>query len=96
MSCNVVWCDRYTGEDCKITWCPAYLPRNSSNTIDVNTIITGDTKKDLVAVVRCKNCRFAEYDISCDEYECMATGCGLFYNGDFYCADGERKETDER
>ena len=45
-----------------------------------------------VDIVRCKDCKFAEYDRSCNEYECMATGCGLFYNGDFYCADGERKE----
>ena len=45
-------------------------------------------------ITRCKDCKYAEYDISCNEYECMATGCGLFYNGNFYCADAERKEAE--
>lgn len=99
MPCNVVWCDRYTGEDCGITWCPAHLPRNTSNTIDVNTIITGDTKNDSVAVVRCKdckynygianNCEYAKDDIVC----CYWKSGGL--HSDDFCSKGERKETDE-
>ena len=57
------------------------------------TVLADESPVEYAKIVRCKDCRFAEYDISCDEYECMATGCGLFYNGDFYCADGERRES---
>ena len=94
MICNVVWCEYYTGEDCGRTWCPAHL---ISNTIDVNTVITDDTKNDLVAVVHCKDCIYGvENGELCERkvYLCSAmTNPNEFY-GDFYCAFGERKESD--
>ena len=98
MSCNVVWCDRYTGEDCGITWCPAYLPRNTSNTIDVNTIITDDTDSDYVKVVRCKDCKHygpAKFDIDGSTMYCNHPQMFTCYpiDPDFYCEYAERRET---
>lgn len=49
---------------------------------------------DVVEVVRCKDCKHSEYREDYGDYECEASGCGLVYNADFYCADGERKETE--
>ena len=100
MSCNVVWCDRYTGEDCGITWCPAYLPRNTSNTIDVKTIITDDTKNNYVKVVRCKDCKHSikkNYDVDISyEYLCVLKSTVTHleeHEANYFCADGERKES---
>ena len=66
-----------------------------SNTIDVNTIITGDTKNDLVAVVRCEDCK--HYESKRDVCHNPRFGDGHAYypppyvRDDFYCADGERR-----
>ena len=43
-------------------------------------------------LIRCKDCKHGEYRKEYDDYECHASGCGLVYDADFYCADGERRE----
>lgn len=47
---------------------------------------------DAVEVVRCKDCKYGEYRKDFDDYECHASGCGLVYDAEFYCADGERRK----
>ena len=42
-------------------------------------------------IVRCRECKHGEYRKEYDDYECHASGCGLVYDADFYCADGERE-----
>lgn len=44
-----------------------------------------------IDIVRCKECKHGEYRKEYDDYECHASGCGLVYDADFYCADGERE-----
>lgn len=50
---------------------------------------------DAVEVVRCKDCKYGEYRKGFDDYECHASGCGLVYDAEFYCADGLRREDGE-
>ena len=47
--------------------------------------------KNLVEVVRCGECKYGEYREDFGDYECHASGCGLVYDADFFCADGERE-----
>ena len=47
--------------------------------------------KNFVEVVRCRECKYGEYREDFDDYECHASGCGLVYDADFFCADGERE-----
>lgn len=52
---------------------------------------------DAVEVVRCKDCRYSHmtYDGDCkycDKWE--EDGEALYLDGDFYCAYGERKESE--
>ena len=49
-------------------------------------------KAPSIDIVRCKECKHGEYREDFDEYECHCSGCGLVYDADFYCADGERRE----
>lgn len=56
-------------------------------TKDVNTIITGDTKNDLVAVVRCKDCVFSNAEYT---HCCLLDTC-IIEND--YCSWGESRET---
>ena len=44
-----------------------------------------------IDIVRCKECKHGEYRKEYDDYECHASGCGLVYDADFYCAYGERE-----
>lgn len=46
-------------------------------------------------IVRCENCKHGKYREDYDDYECEASGCGLVNNADFYCADGDRRDTNE-
>lgn len=48
---------------------------------------------DAVQVVRCKDCKYGEVDDPDfpDQYYCHSTGF-TWNEGDFFCADGERKE----
>lgn len=45
-----------------------------------------------IDIVRCKECKHGEYREDFNDYECHSSGCGLVYDADFYCADGERKD----
>ena len=45
-------------------------------------------------IIRCKECKHAEYREDFNDYECHSSGCGLVYDADFFCADGERKESE--
>ena len=47
-----------------------------------------------IDIVHCGECRYGEYRADYDDYECNASGCGLVYDAEFYCADGERKESE--
>lgn len=78
--------------DDNLVW--MYEPSTTGINKDVETIITGDTDSDYVKVVRCKDCKHSKYREDYDDYECEASGCGLVNNADFYCADGERSETE--
>lgn len=49
----------------------------------------GEYMQDLV---RCGECKHGEYREEFDDYECRSSGCGLVYDADFFCADGERRE----
>lgn len=60
----------------------------------VQDLINEMPAADVVEVVRCKDCKHSKYREDYDDYECEASGCGLVNNADFYCADGERKETE--
>lgn len=62
----------------------------------IDEIVDVQPSADVVEVVRCKDCKHSKYREDYDDYECEASGCGLVNNADFYCADGERKETDDR
>lgn len=61
---------------------------------DVKIIITGDIDSDYVKIVRCKNCKYEQYrhySRFCinENGKCY----GLEVTEDFYCADGERRDT---
>lgn len=60
---------------------------NSYFTFDGSTLRTSPIKKDLVEVVRCKDCKF-RFDLHCplDVDHKQAP--------DWFCADGKRKEAD--
>lgn len=45
-------------------------------------------------VIRCKDCKHGEYREDFNDYECHSSGCGLVYDAEFFCADGERKNND--
>lgn len=60
---------------------------------------TGKTPEEIYEyehpeVVRCKDCKHGEYREDFNDYECHSSGCGLVYDAEFYCADGERKESE--
>lgn len=42
-------------------------------------------------LVRCKDCKYGEYRADYDDYECNASGCGLVYDAEYFCAEGERE-----
>ena len=44
-----------------------------------------------IDIVRCKECKHGEYREDFNDYECHSSGCGLVYDADFFCADGERE-----
>ena len=46
-------------------------------------------------VVHCEDCKYGEYREGHDDYECHSSGCGLVHKGNWYCADGEPKDTRE-
>lgn len=50
-------------------------------------------KAPSIDIVRCQECKYGEYREEFDDYECHASGCGLVYDADFFCADGERRES---
>lgn len=55
------------------------------------TIINDAPTIDAVSVVRCKDCKYGEYRADYDDYECNASGCGLVYDAEYFCAEGERE-----
>lgn len=44
-----------------------------------------------IDIVRCKECKHAEYRADHDDYECHYSGCGLVYDADDFCSYGERE-----
>lgn len=50
------------------------------------------TKSDIVEVVRCKDCKHRQ-QYECDNIMLGGTKCGV--TDDWFCADGERKETED-
>lgn len=45
-----------------------------------------------IDIVRCKECKYAEYRADFNDYECHHSGCGLVYDADDFCSYGERRE----
>ena len=69
-----------------------------NNTIDVNTVITGDAKNDLVEVVRCKDCKHIDLEtaepIISNGIASAICWCDLFQQNvriDGFCSYGERR-----
>ena len=58
---------------------------------------TDGNPKDMVEVVRCKDCVFADkYAPGCseNEYRCVSAelqGCDAYHDGNWFCADGKRR-----
>lgn len=53
--------------------------------------VDGKTAADVVPVVRCKDCKHAQFMSSCSRYMCHKVG-GCMRAEDDYCNYGERKE----
>lgn len=49
---------------------------------------------DAVSVVRCKECEYFENEECVNPYIWMSDGAHLWPDEDFYCANGERRDTD--
>ena len=60
---------------------------------------------DAVPVVRCKDCKHSVWDEENEMWKCVESadydedsgewfGFCEYHNGDFFCADGERKDND--
>lgn len=47
-----------------------------------------------IDIVRCKECKHGEYWNGFNEYECHTNRHAIRHNPDFFCADGERKESE--
>ena len=47
--------------------------------------------KDWIPVVRCKDCKYSEWDCDCSLYLCRHHGCD-WNNGEHFCSYGERGE----
>ena len=52
--------------------------------------------KDVVSIVRCKDCKFAHmtYGGECKYCDAWESEESLYLDGDFFCAFGERKNDD--
>lgn len=73
---------------------------------DVQEVLDAQPTVDAVPVVRCKDCRWWDNSDDSPFGYCMAVKHGYMsenweigiyrlYKGDFYCADGERKDDDK-
>ena len=52
---------------------------------------------DAVEVVRCRNCKYGDWDSKPDDaMVCMRTKDGFWRSGNDFCSYGERKEDDDR
>ena len=51
---------------------------------------------DAVKVVRCRNCKYGDWDSKLDDaMVCMRTKDGFWRSGNDFCSYGERKEDDD-
>ena len=51
---------------------------------------------DAVEVVRCRNCKYGDWDSELDDaMVCMRTKDGFWRSGNDFCSYGERKEDDD-
>jgi len=78
-----------------------YILANAINSRDYGMFTPGieqaisETKS--IEIVRCKDCKYSYYCDEVEEYCCKLTEFDDFvfsHSADFYCADGERKETE--
>lgn len=82
---------RYIDADALKEWIDEYVSVfKKSDTREIKGYIEHQPTIDAVSVVRCKECKYGEYREDFDDYECHSSGCGLVYDADFFCADGER------
>lgn len=87
-----------------------YLPVMDAalSSCDEDTIfdIMDNSVVDAVPVVRCEKCKHAVWDEEYEMWKCVKSaeydeesgvwfGFCEYHNGDFFCADGERKDGDE-
>lgn len=81
-----------------------YANNTKDKTVDANDIMRFPTV-DAVRVVRCRDCKWWDKKDDAPYGYCMAMKHGFVsshweigiyrtYKGDFYCADGERREED--
>ena len=67
-------------EECKqIGFCVDYENINHLPTVDA------------MEVVRCKDCKYSEWDCDCSLYLCLHHGCD-WNDGEHFCSYGERRE----
>ena len=62
----------------------------------IRRIVEHTPAADVVEVVRCKDCKYCK--VECGNYCCYVDDylkMPISHYGDFYCADGERREVDD-
>ena len=75
-------CDNYGGAKCRACWVD-----------DAVCLIDDAATVDAVAVVRCRDCKFGDWDSEPDDaMVCMRTKDGFWRSGNDFCSYGERKE----
>ena len=74
-------CDSYNGVRCRACWV--------DDTLDY---IDSEPAADVAPVVRCKDCKFGDWDSEPDDaMVCMRTKDGFWRSGNDFCSYGERK-----
>ena len=54
-------------------------------------ILNNFPSADVVGVVRCKDCKYSEWDCDCGLYLCRHHGCD-WNDGEHFCSYGERRD----
>ena len=57
----------------------------------LNDFYVAIDEEPFIDIVRCRECKYAEYRADYNDYECHYSGCGLVYEADDFCSNGERK-----
>ena len=58
---------------------------------ELNTCIADIFNAPSIDIIRCGECKYAEYRADYNDCECHYSGCGLVYEVDDFCSYGERE-----